>query len=48
MNNKGVEHFQFVVLKAERVRIIANMHDSIWHGHLGIDKTSQKIRVRFY
>jgi len=24
------------------------MHDTIWNGHLGVDKTSQKLRVRFF
>jgi hypothetical protein len=47
-NKKGEEIYQYIVPEPNRYELMKRMHDTIWNGHLGVDKTSQKLRVRFF
>ena len=40
--------YQFVVPKHQRQLVLQQCHDLVFSGHLGYDKTLERIRSRFY
>jgi hypothetical protein len=47
-DDEGNLSFQYVVPKSQRMIILAKSHDMISNAHLGVNKTLEKIRKRFY
>ena len=47
-DDEGNLSFQYVVPKAQRIEIFTKSHDTISNAHLGVNKTLEKIRKRFY
>ncbi|CAF0938986.1 unnamed protein product [Brachionus calyciflorus] len=41
-------HFQYVVPRGDRETVLKKIHDYPLGGHLGVDKTTDKLKVRFY
>ncbi|RNA25025.1 Transposon Ty3-G Gag-Pol poly [Brachionus plicatilis] len=42
------KHYQYVVLVKDRTEVLKKVHNVPFSGHLGIDKTTDRIRHRFY
>lgn len=47
-NQKQDVHYQMVIPKAMRMEVLEELHGRISGGHLGEDKTLQKLKQRFY
>lgn len=41
-------HYQFIVPKSERKDVLKRNHDEIFSGHLGVEKTTERIVRKFY
>ena len=44
----GNKYFQFILPQAQLKQVLENLHCSKFSGHLGVDKTWQRINERFY
>ena len=40
--------FQYVVPQNQRINVLEKSHDSVYSGHLGVQKTQERIKNRFY
>jgi hypothetical protein len=41
-------HYQYVVPRGERQKVLAKVHDDVFCGHLGKDRTFARLKERFY
>ena len=48
VDNNDVISYQFIVPEHQRQLVFEQLHDSIFAGHLGFEKTREKLNKRFY